>query len=155
MFESLWTGFKKLARWVLLLLIIAIAGSIGKLLVQAWMKPSDREILSKVVSEAVQRVNAQTPKQIDEITRLDKVEAVGGYKMRMYHTLLNYQAYAKDFDIKRAQAVITKDLCAKQTKNSPLHLGFVWEYVYKQENGAEVGRFEIAKNECSGSYPDV
>jgi hypothetical protein len=147
---KLWGTSKKVVGGILLFCVIAIAGSVGKQLAHEWMKPSDKEILAKLVAQAVQKVNAKTPMTIDEITRLDRAEAVEGYKMRMYHTLLNYETYAKGFNLKQAQVLITKDICAKQTKDSPLRLGFVWEYVYKQESGAEVGRFEIAKKDCLG-----
>lgn len=144
-----WAGFKKVIVWSLLFIVVTIAGSIGKNVVQAWMRPSNKETLSQIVSQAAQKANALTPTQIDEITRLDRVEAVDGYKMRMYHTLLYYQARAKDFNIKQVQAGIAEELCTKQTRTSLLSLGFVWEYVYKQENGEEVGRFDIGATECS------
>lgn len=150
MLGKVWGSSKKVVGGILFFCVVAIAGSIGKQVAHEWMMPSDKEILAQIVAQAVQKVNAQTPRQIDEITRLDSVEAVGGYKMRMYQTLLNYHTYAKEFNLKQVQALITKDLCAKQTKNDPLRLGFVWEYVYKQESGVEVGRFEIAKKDCSG-----
>ncbi|MGP5450882.1 hypothetical protein ACTXOX_24355 [Pseudomonas helleri] len=151
MLGKLWAISKKTVWFILLFCSIAIAGSVGKQLAKAWMTKSDTEKLTNVISESVKTINSQSPKQLDPITRIDRTEAVDGYKVRAYYTLINYQTYAQGFKLAKLKELTVKKLCTNKAQYSNLQLGLVWEYVYKQENGAEVGRFEIGKADCLGN----
>lgn len=149
MLGKIWVISKKIVWMILLFGAIAIAGSVGKQMAKAWMTTSDTEKLEKFIYEFVKGINSQSPKQLDPITRIDRTEAVDGYKIRAYYTLVNYNIYAQGFKLAKLKELTAKKLCVDKSQYSNLQLGLVWEYVYKQESGAEVGRFKIAKADCS------
>uniref|UniRef100_UPI002AAF5FBD hypothetical protein n=1 Tax=Pseudomonas kulmbachensis TaxID=3043408 RepID=UPI002AAF5FBD len=103
------------------------------------------------IFELVKTMNSQAAKQLNPITRIDRTEAVDRYKVRAYYTLINYQMYAEGFKLAKLKEVTVKKLCTNKAQYSNVQLGLVWEYVYKQENGAEVGRFKIGKADCLGN----
>ncbi|WP_314383191.1 hypothetical protein [Pseudomonas brenneri] len=147
----MWARTKKAIYWTVLLFVVAIAGVVGKQIGGEMGRPSKAETLSKLVTEAAAKLNAQAPKKLDEITTLVRAEASMGQRLTIYYTLENYDAYAKDFSLDRVRSAVTKNACDKNKVGkgpSPLSLGMFYTYVYSRENGKVIGRFEVSQQDC-------
>lgn len=147
----MWPRMKKAVYWAILFFVITIAGVIGKQIGGELSKPNKAESLSKLVTEAAAKLNAQAPKELDEVTVLVRAEASMGRKLTIYYTLKNYDSYATEFSLDRVRSAVTKNACNKEKSSktsSPLALGMTYAYVYTRENGKPVGRFEINQEDC-------
>lgn len=146
----MWQKTKKVVYWALFLIVGSIAGVIGKEIGGELIKPNKQEALSKVVTEAASRINAQAPKKLDEVTTLVRAEAVGGNKLVTFYTLKDFDSYASDFSFSRLKSAISKQVCGKQKSKdqSALSMGMSHVYVYTRESGAEIARLEITIKDC-------
>ncbi|UNY42247.1 hypothetical protein PP918_gp39 [Pseudomonas phage UFJF_PfDIW6] len=147
----MWARMKKAVYWTVLLFVVTIAGVVGKQIGGELGKPSKAETLSKLVSEAAAKLNAQAPKKLDEITTLVRAEASIGQRLTIYYTLENYDAYAKDFSLDRVRSAAIKNACDKDKGGkgaSPLSLGVIYTYVYTRENGKAIGKFDVSQKDC-------
>lgn len=147
----MWARTKKAIYWAILLFVVTIAGVVGKQIGGAMGKPSKAETLSVLVTKAAEKLNAQAPKKLDEITTLVRAEASMGRRLTVYYTLENYDAYAKDFSLDRVRSAVTENACGTDKVGkgpSPLSLGMLYTYVYSRENGKAIGQFEVSQQDC-------
>lgn len=147
----MWPRMKKAVSWIALLFVVTIAGVVGKQIGGELSRPSKAETLSKLVSEAAAKINAQSPKKIDEITTLVRAEASMGQRLTIYYTLTNYDVYAQNFSLDQVKSAVTKNACDKDKGGkgySPLSQGVIYTYVYTRENGKTIGRFEVSQQDC-------
>lgn len=147
----MWARMKKVILWTVLLFVVTIAGIVGKQIGGELSKPNKAETLSKLVTDAAKKLNAQAPQKLDEITTLVRAEATTGSKLTMYYTLENYDTYAQGFSLDAVKSAIIKKTCDQQKSkpgSSPLALGLTYAYVYTRENGSAIGRFEITQQDC-------
>ena len=147
----MWARMKKVLYWAVLLFVIAIAGIIGKQIGGELSKPKKADTLRMLVTDAADKLNAQAPKKLDEITTLVRAEASMGQKLTIYYTLENYDAYAKNFSLDQVRSKVIENACAKDRDakgSSPLALGMTYAYIYSRENGSAIGRFEVSQQDC-------
>lgn len=150
--ETIWLRIKKPLWWIMMLFVVCIASAVGKLIAGIATQPDHSKMLSEIVTKAAQQINAQAPKQIDEITVLTKAEAVDGKILATHYTLKNFSSYEKNFDFQAARKSIVAMVCGKQgtKKQSPLANGMIHQYIYERENGQPITRFEVTKRDCPG-----
>lgn len=146
----MWARAKKAIYWTVGIIILSIAGTIGKQIGSELSKPNKAEILNKVVTEAAKKLNAVAPKDLDDVTVMTSAEAIDGKVLAIYYTLKNFKSYEREFDFQSAKALVIKSTCRTQEgkKDSALTRGMSFLFVYSSDDGREVGRFEVTKKDC-------
>lgn len=146
----MWQKSKKVLYWTFFLIVVSIAGVIGREIGSELSKPNKQADLASLVSQAAVKLNAQSPKKLDEVTTLVRAEAISGNKLVTFYTLKNFDSYASDFSFSRLKSFISKQICGKEnTKGqSALSMGMSHVYVYTRENGDEIDRFDLSSKDC-------
>ncbi|MBK8103478.1 MAG: hypothetical protein IPK30_09415 [Cellvibrionales bacterium] len=138
-FTQYWTEFEK---------------EVGK----AAMKPDSQEAEAKIIegfTNTANQYNQQLPMMIDQDTRLDKL-TVGPGPRAVYHcTLPKYTS--RDIDANWIQTKlrpdVTRKACASTDMKKTIQYGGIYVYAYSGNDGAEITRFEVGRNDCS--FPTV
>jgi hypothetical protein len=150
---------KRRFSWKYILIIISvlavasIAGAIGRQAVKTMMKPSQQEI-EKILTEgftfAATQINQKLPMMLDEDTRLDKATVGPGTRVVYHNTFPKYTS--KDIDANwlrtNLKPEVMQKICTSGDMKKSLQLGGIYVYAYSGNDGIEIARFEIDRNDC-------
>jgi hypothetical protein len=140
---------KKPLKWRYVILLAIAVGVIGKWMVGIGPAPRQAPSLAEQARAEVEKINAKTPIQLDEITVLTKATFTDDYVIVVNVTLLDFDTYAKEFDLSAMRASVVERQCASQTsENSPLSMGLTLRFVYSTESGRLLDKVEIDKQAC-------
>lgn len=147
--------FSVLGIMVLIVLGI-IAGQIGKEAgekVVTLAKPSQADIddlLIKGFSSAAEEINEMCPIMLDKETRLDRATVGPGTRAVYHHTFPKYSSIAIDGEwlSRHLQPEVLDKICVNPDMKKSLQYGGIYVYSYSGNDGLEVARFEIDREDC-------
>lgn len=126
-----------------------IGGVMGKIIGKE--VTSSQSIDNNELVKIADKINKQLPMMVDKETRADKVEVGSGLRLNYFYTYPNYSS--REIDPNWIQANlkpdVKKNICTKEKTKVLLQLGVTSGYVYRGNNGVEITRFEISKNDCN------
>lgn len=141
---------------VVMLIIMAIGGTAGKLIGQSVFGPSKlapqqvEEELIKGLAIAVQQINERGPSMLDENTRLDRASVGPGLRITYHHTLPRYNSQEIDAGVLRDNlAEVRNRVCANKDMAPNLKYGATYVYSYSGNDGATITSFEVRQSDCS------
>ncbi len=109
------------------------------------------EILIAGFTIAADKINKQGPTMIDKDTRMDRASVGPGSRLTYFYSLPNYSS--KDVDPSgfhvNVEPALKRKVCANIEIKPSLQYGATYVYVYSGNNGMEIARFEIRKNDCN------
>jgi hypothetical protein len=109
----------------------------------------DKEIYDSF-SKTAEQENAKGPVMIDPDTRLDRLVAGPGPRLTYLYSFPAYSLH--DFDsewiLDELQPEVKRGVCGSQEMKPSLQYGATYIYSYTGNDGVEIGRFEINKNDC-------
>jgi hypothetical protein len=114
------------------------------------LKPTVQQ-LQAGLAELADSTNKKLPIMLDKETRWDKTEASSGLRLNYFYTLPNYSSRdVEPNDIQtNAKPDVIKNACTNKEMKPSLQLGVTHGYVYRGNDGVEITRFEINKNDCN------
>lgn len=118
--------------------------------IAAALSPASAKDLSAQLQQMATAVNAQLPKMMDKITRLDHLEAGPGNTLTYDFTLVPFAsdaATAQKFAAAAPQYV-TGRACSNPSVTRLLKMGVTMDYVYKGNDGKEITSFAIHASDC-------
>jgi hypothetical protein len=88
---------------------------------------------------------------VDKDTRMDRAAVGPGSRLTYFYSLPNYSS--QDIEPRwlheNLKPLVKKGVCASKEMKSTLQYGATYVYAYSGNNGAEIARFEISKNDCN------
>ena len=113
--------------------------------------PQDKQALIAQVSSAV---NKDLPKMVDSATRLDSTSAGPGDQFFYNYTLVSIASRDADGSGLHSFAKdLTQKVCGSSDMQRILSLGVTAVYLYRGNDGQEIGRIPINSSNCSsGSF---
>jgi hypothetical protein len=120
----------------------------------ALSKPSEEEIKQELINsfaKEAEELNKKTPIMIDKDTRLDKIALEPDARVIYFHTLPNYSSHTitSDYIQQNTKQSVKAKVCLDEKIKSALQDGATFVYVYNGNDGVEITRFEITKNDCN------
>ena len=144
----------KLAKFAAILGALSIVVAIGEA-VQNYPDSTQSLFEGKSADEQMQRqavisgLNADLPKMVDVITRLERID-IKGKNFIYYYTII------KDFDDKQMEQMISmikpstaQAVCKKVDAFKMLKGVFVFNYIYSDLSGRRLGSFDINMRDCA------
>lgn len=148
---------KKILSVIGFIVILIVGKGIGKIAGHAIgnaayppSKPTIQQIENELAKSA-DSINKTLPMMVDKETRLDKIKANSGLRVNYFYTLPNYSS--RDIEPSLIQTNVKPDVkkntCTNEKAKPILQLGVTYEYVYSGNDGVEIARFDINKNDCN------
>jgi hypothetical protein len=161
MFKKIISVLRSIVMLIPILIVGAIAKNVGSEFGDVLSRPSEptpkqiEENLPGAIENAVQQINKKGAQIIDEI-RLDRASAEPGLRLAYHYTLLNYTAQDIDPNLlyTSVQPNVKNGVCSSKNMKFYMQYGVIYEYIYSGNNGQEINRFEISKNDCTKSTSD-
>lgn len=142
---------------VTIIIVVIIAGTVGTEFGKSLFS-SSKSRLTQIEKNiiiaftiAANQFNKGKPIMVDEVTRWDKMEVGPGIRLTYLYTLLDYSSNelkSRQLLAKVKPEIIKKTCTNKEMKYSMRH-GATYVYVYHGNDGIEITRFEINKNDCN------
>jgi hypothetical protein len=141
---------------ILLLFAITIAGQIGRLIGNESSKPPTptqqeiEKILLEGFTKAAEQANSRGPIMIDEDTRWDKSVAGPDARLTYFYSFPKYSSLDIDRNWLQANLFpeVKRGVCSNASMRSSLQNGGTYVYTYTGNDGIEIYRFELNKNNC-------
>jgi hypothetical protein len=130
----------------------------GMLFISGVIREAEKTPLQKAekyAARGAEIINAKAPVMVDEITRLDKAVAEPGARLTVFYSFPEYAAQ----DIDRNKLLenmpsVRQKLCSNGETKAGLRQGVIYVLSYKGNDGVEIARFEVSKQDCGYlSYP--
>jgi len=142
--------------FVVIIIAAAIGAGVGKdvgknlLAPVAPTKQKLDEALIKGFNKAAEEANSKGPIMVDSDTSWDNTTVGPGVRINYFYSLINYSS--KDIDkttlINSMQPEVTKNVCSSSEMKVSLELGATYSFVYKSNDGVEIGRIEVNSSKC-------
>jgi len=157
--------FKKLLSalglFIAILIAKGIGGQVGREVGQAAVspsKPTPFEVETALIegfTRAAKQYNQRLPMMLDQDTRLDKASVEPGPRAVYHHTFPRYSSREIDANLLRTnlRPDIMLQVCASEEMKTSLQYGGIYVYAYSGNDGIEITRFEIDRNDCG--YPET
>jgi len=145
--------FGKVAGIIGLLIVIAFAGSIAKIIVKSTVKKYEQGKADRTVEEILikitKKINSQLPIMVDPDTRLDTVICYGK-QMHYKYTMINYSENESNKKALQNEATSTlaKNHCNNKNTVKMLKMGVEYYYIYFDKNGILIATINISKKNC-------
>lgn len=143
--------------FIAILIAAAIGGGIGKQVGKAAFspsKPSAQQIEEKLIegfTKAAEQSNRRGPIMVDKDTRWDRSDVGPGARLTYFYSFPNYSS--RDIEpgwlLANLKPEVKKGVCASKEMKPSLQYGAIYAYAYSGNDGAEIARFEINKNDCN------
>lgn len=139
--------YKKIAVYGL----CALAFSIGSVLYDQYERSARDDKFTSVLSNIVQEANKNTPRMIDESTRLEYVTTEGQSTIAMRYTLPGVQLYEVDSKVmlREIKPAATKQVCNGLPSRQFMKAGGSYGYEYADEVGRRIIKFSISEADCT------
>lgn len=113
--------------------------------------PQDNQALMAQVSS---KINQGLPKMVDYATRLDSTSAGPGEQFFYNYTLVNISSRdADESSLYSFAKDLTQKVCASSDMDRILSRGVTAVYLYRGNDGQEIGRIPINSSNCSSHSP--
>ncbi len=117
-------------------------------------KPSAQQIEEKLIegfTKTAEQSNKRGPTMVDKDTRWDRSEVGPGVRVTYFYSFPSYSS--RDIDSVWLQTnlkpEVKKGVCASKEMKPSLQYGATYAYAYSGNDGVEISRFEINKNDCN------
>lgn len=117
----------------------------------ALTKSSSDADVQKVLQEAAERLNRQTPQTVDEITRLDRASAGPGRLVTYYNTITVMKANEVDMDAFNGEFTtnMRRKICGAPSLAAMRRAGVTMVYEYRGSDGRRIGNVQIRPSDCT------
>ena len=151
--KSSFATIGKISGVIVLLVVMAFAGEIGKMVgkstVNKYETGKKDATVNSILLKTSKELNAQLPIMVDEETRLD-VTMVMGKQLYYKYTLVNLKA--EDIDktllISNLEPALKNNLCKNDQIKFLLENGVEYKYLYSDKLGNLIGTIEIDSTKC-------
>lgn len=139
-----------------LLLVVAFAGGIGKLVGKStgerFFEGKKESELNSVLIQAANQINQNLPMMVDSETRLDSTVGINN-QFRYNYTMINYPAEELDSKaFKEAmQPQLINSVCTTKEMEVFMKNGVPVTYAYHGKNGKQVTTITIHPSQCKSS----
>jgi hypothetical protein len=153
MLEKIRSVFLFIGMCIVLALATGISKDVWKAVFSSTFKPSAQQLqqLEEGMIKVAEQLNRRGPIMLDKVTRFDRVEVGPGVRATYFYSLPYYSS--QDIELGTFQANIKSDVkesvCANKKMKFAMQYGATYVYTYSGNNGVEIARFEINKNDCS------
>ena len=150
---------KKLLHFVgtiaALIVIVSLSGigkQTGRALVQP-INPIPQEAEQKFIDgleRAARELNRNTPRMVDEITRMDASTVGPGFRVNINYTLPKHSAGEIDADqiVQIMRPTLKNYACSKKNMKLLLQYGADFVYLYHDKDGMLITSITIDRNDC-------
>lgn len=142
-------GFAKAATTIAVVLLVALAGVVGKVTAQKATNLQNTPPIDEALRHAAKAVNETAPLQIDKNTKL--MNAVALDKRLRYRYSLSHIS-ARDFEkgslTKLNAERMKNNVCSSEGMKILVKLGAVLEYAYYDRDGVELEIVSIETAKC-------
>lgn len=147
--------------FIAILIAAVIGGGIGKQVgkevsnaVFSPSKPSAQQIEEKLIegfNKAAEQSNKRGPIMVDKDTRWDRSEVGPGARLTYFYSFPNYSSRGIEPGWLREnlKSEVKKGVCMSKEMKPSLQYGATYVFAYSGNDGAEIGRFELNKNDCN------
>lgn len=143
----------KILGWIGLLIVVAFAGSIGKLVgrstAESYNSGKQEAVVDGALMQAASQLNENLPMMVDAETRWDN--SVGMKNQFHYnYTLVNYAAADIDANFLESELrpTVANTACTTEEMQVFFRNGVSAVYNYKGNDGLVITRFIITPQEC-------
>lgn len=152
----MWKKILSVFGFIVVLIAASIGGQIGKEVGKTAFsssKPTQQQLEEKLLegfAKAAEQTNARVPIMVDQDTQLDKSVAGPGARLTYFYSFPKYSSH----DIERGwllanlQPKVRNSVCGSKEMKPSLQYGGTYVYSYKGNDGVEIARFELSKNDC-------
>ncbi len=133
-----------------------IGGAIGKITGKSAFEDTHTQqevdaIITKGFAQIAEQKNRQGPTMIDKDTRWDRSEAGPGPRLTYFYSFPNYSSrdIAPSWLQANLKPDVKKSICANKEMQPSLRYGATYVYAYSGNDGMEIARFQINKNDCN------
>lgn len=136
-----------------LLIVIAFAGSIGKIIGKSTVKNYEQGkadgAIEEILIEITKKINSQLPIMVDPETRLDTTICYGK-QMHYKYTMVNYSENELDKEAFQNEmaTMLAKNQCNNENMVKMLKMGVKYYYNYFDKNGILIATIIISKKNC-------
>ena len=143
--------------FIAILIAAAIGGGVGKQVGKAAFSPSHlsaQQIEEKLIegfTEASEKSNRRGPVMVDQDTRWDRSAVGPGARLTYFYSFPKYSSrdIEQSWLLANLKPGVQKGVCASKEMKPSLQYGATYVYVYSGNDGVEIGRFEMSKNDCN------
>ena len=123
-----------------------VGSAIGKVAGKAAMSPD----IEKTMQKSAEAINSQSPKMIDDATRIDSASVDPERTFTYHHTMIKFNL--SDINYQFFQGQFTHDLrtrvCANKGMTPMLQQGVTVAYEYKTKDGRMIGTIPVKASHC-------
>ena len=121
--------------------------------IAAAFSPASAKDLGKQLQQMATAVNAQLPKMMDKVTRLDHTEAGPGNTFTYDFTLVSFASTSSKAHkfASVASQYVTGRACGNPSVVHMLKMGVTMHYVYRGKDGKQITAFAIHASDCGSS----
>ncbi len=136
-----------------LLIVIAFAGSIGKIIGKSTVKNYEQGkadgAIEEILIETTKKINSQLPIMVDQETRLDMTICYGK-QMHYKYTMVNCAENELDKEAFQNEmaTVLVKNQCNNENMVKMLKMGITYYYNYFDKDGILIATIKISKKNC-------
>ncbi len=139
--------------FIIVLIAVGIGSQIGKGVGKSSSKPTNQKFEDIIIEDFVKfasQYNKKLPMMVDKYTQLDKVTVGPGARVVYHHSLPNYTSSDIDsnWPSTNLKPQVKSKVCASKGMKKTLQYGGIFVYVYSGNDGIEIERFEIDRNDC-------
>jgi len=142
--------------FIVVLIAVGIGGKVGKEVGKSAFsssKPTKQEVEDIIIEDFAKfasQYNKKLPMMIDKNTQLDKVTVGSGARVVYHHSFPNYTS--SDIDSNwistNLKSQVKNKVCATKGMKKTLQYGGTFVYAYSGNDGVEIERFEIDRDDC-------
>lgn len=138
--------------FIAFLVAIGFGKMVGRGVADAAFEPNRGELLSK----AADQINAKLPMMVDSETRLDSTRPGENDSFDYIYTLVNYSSTALEVNtVSNLAPQIISHSCSIPQMRKFLSLGITAVYIYRGNDGVEVGRIKVHERDCVTQPPSL
>jgi len=116
------------------------------------LSPQQMEVaLIKGLTKGAEQINKRGPTMIDKDTRMERASVGPGARATYFYSFPNYssQDVAPSWLYANLEPEVKRKVCASKEMKPSLQYGATYVFAYSGNNGTEIARFEINKNDCN------
>jgi len=146
--------FFKAAAWISGLLFVGTLVNFGAKLGEprrASTQLSQQQRVERDFIKAAEQMNEQNPVMVSENIRMDRVVAGPGARLTYFYSIPKHSSNDYDHNefLANIKPGLKEEVCADKDMKFVLGYGAVYVYSYSGNDGVEIARVEVSKDDCS------
>jgi hypothetical protein len=152
----MWKKLLAVFGFIVILIAGVIGGGIGEQVGKVAFSPSQptqqqiEEKLYEGFRKGAEQTNKRGPTMVDQDTRWDRSVAGPGARVTYFYSFPKYSSrdVERDWLLTKLQPEVRKGVCGSKEMKPSLQYGGTYVYAYSGNDGNEIVRFEINRNDC-------